>query len=353
MTRLIHALAATAFVWLALSATAAAQSAVNICVLTQQIAASNNVTSLDACANISASAVTATLSRSSTVAANLRAFVFNETDRMLNTTAYQIDAWGQTVLVAYLFSLPPARKSLLVRLTSVTVSAAAVLRVFNRTDALPVVDIGGASLSSAIYVGYLFDLAGILKVQHTEPAYNLLRNPAAVPVDYVLNGQLSGFCVVTYPNTTTRGFYGAVYKLQAPLIAAEYLTALSLRRRNNLRVRLNATVAQDGTISIHGAIVDDAATDTPVPVPALPNGVTPTPVAETTVMSWYIYLMIGLGVVGVIGIFACLAKRASLRREDVKKTARHKKRESDRFDKIAHEMRSGIPKDDNNGDDYY
>jgi hypothetical protein len=294
---------------------------------------------------------------SGTASSLLRAVTFTMSSVNVSVV-YSLDLWAQTVLLAFVRS-KLTRQRQYVRLTAATVSGSLIKLPNTTSSTWWVQDLGACTNMSGfttptsepiIIDGYMASVSDAMAMVYSG------QSLIAKPQYYDMTGVVRAFnaqaplAFLTFPPSTQNfGFYGAVYTFEAGIEATSMLVlwaSSSLNgRKNNLKFRLNCTVAPNGTVmSLASDPIDLASTDTPVPS-LLPNGVTSAPITQS-VMAWYIYLIIGLGVLGGIVFFVFLAKKARLRKEDKKKTAKRRKKDQDRFDKIASELRHGIDVDD-------
>lgn len=304
---------------------------------------------------------------SATTSSQLRVLAFNTTSTKVAT--YTLHVWAQGVLLAFVRSLL-TRDRLYVRLPTATITGT-TLAIGNTSNpsatAWWVQDLGlamspnASSTSTTLGTtmdGYLSTMPDAQSAVYG--SVSLIKAPEYQDMTRVVSAFDAGktLVFVTFPPSSQKySYYGAVYAIPPGSVAGTLLVQRGqlLGRNNNLRFRLNASVNANGSlITVLEDPVDLAAGDTPVPS-LLTGGVTAAPVTES-VMSWYIYLMIGVGVLGGICLCIFLARKAKFRKEDKKKTAKRRKKEQDRFDKIAGDLRHGIEveEDKAEGDeDYY
>lgn len=357
-------------------------SNVTACVTANVDVSSQYATFFD-CVNSNSATATITLARTfpttSMAAVPLSLLVEAENSGGGALESWQIEDAASRQLIAYAVgSLGASRTSLVLFFPSVTVTrtwsnngstqtlqkAVATLPTWSSVSPvsrLPLTDVGlgrrAILPSTTTYSenttveGYLFDCFSVFRVVDTR-GINLATTPTSHSKELTMqNFNRNGFCLVTFPTTppVTPGsqlvqspFFGTVYPVSSTNVLTIAQFWNNVQREAGLLVRADVTLGSDTRDGITIWSLTDLGVNTPAPTPA-PNAV---PVKEVTVIAWWVWLVIALGVICAIGICFCLAKRSALRKEDHKKTAKRRKAEQDRFDRMARDMASGIDVDD-------
>jgi hypothetical protein len=335
---------------------------VNVCITSVALAA--QVQNISSCLNVTGAQVLASAGASSTAttSSNLRALVVNATNKV---STFTLDNWAQAVLLAFLRS-QATRTRMYVRLTSVTTTTTQISFTNATTGSWWVLDYGAtmgldgvqvAQTDQLLISGYLSTVAQTQSMKAA--AQSAIFSPQYGTMATVVNAltQQAALAFVTYPSSGSYAFYGAVYPIPQRSVMATQIVSIasqvlqnrpSENQKSNLRFSIFASIANNGSLTnfsfSQSTFTDLAISDTPVPT-TLAGGVTQAPITDS-VMGWYIYLAIGVGVVCAIGFFIFLAKKARLKKEDKKKTAKRRKKEQDKFDKMAGDLRRGIENDD-------
>lgn len=331
-----------------------------VCVTNMTLA--TQIQNLSSCLSYTGSQVLSGVSPTATSSASLCALAFNATQHKLTT--YTLNRWAQTVLLSYVRSLV-SRKGMYVKLNTATVSNNQISIANTTTGNWWVMDLGAAYVNNTLIgqtdqitiSGYLSTVAATQSMMFGTKS--LIMDPEYGEMSTVVNAlsQQAQLAIVTFPSSGSFAFYGAVYPIPGSSLMASQIVAIasealqnrpSANQKNNLHFQLIAAIAANGSLTnfsyVRSTFTDLALSDTPVPT-TLTGGVTAAPITDS-VIGWYIYLIIGIGVVCAVGFFFWLAKKARLKKEDKKKTAKRRKKDQDRFDKMAGDLRSGIEHDE-------
>ncbi|CUI15058.1 membrane-associated protein, putative [Bodo saltans] len=335
----------------------------NVCISSTALAP--NIQTLSDCLNYTGAQViaSAAATSSATTSSNLRALQFNTTQSKVLT--YTLTNWAQAVLLAFVRS-QSTRTRMYVQLTTASVANNQISIVNTTTGSWWVLDYGAAMMTDGTSTGQTdqIQISGYLStVAQTQSmmfgSTSLIKSPAYGEMSTVVNAQAqqAALAFVTYPSSGSYAFFGAVYPVPQTSLTASQIVSItsealqnrpSQNQKNNLHFQMLAGIAANGSLvnfSFYRTTYTDLAiSDTPVPT-TLAGGVTQAPITDS-VIGWYIYLVIGIGVVAAIGFFIFLAKKARLKKEDKKKTAKRRKKEEDKFNKMASDLRSGIKHDD-------